>query len=128
MSSPADNPYASPAEAEIAYSPFPPGESAKEVFVAWEKLRIIYNSVLAVISLTAAHAWLAFLSIEDLLGLLFQGAIGANVCFCLGPVIEGYLSLIGINRGKARIGLFVLGTMIASLLAISVLARWSHKI
>jgi hypothetical protein len=124
MSSPTDNPYASPPEADAALPTYPPADSAKEVFLAWEKLRLIYNCLLAVVSLSAGYAWLGVRDIIDFLTFLFEGAIGANLCFCLGPVIEGYLSLMGVNRRKVRLLLFVLGTLIACMFAAAALASW----
>lgn len=114
MSSPTDNPYAAPAEAEIAYAPFPPGESAKEVFLAWERLRVIYNLILVGVSLLVGMARLTELSFWYF---LIEGAVGANLCFCVGPVVEGYLTLIGINRDGSRMLLFVLGTIASCLVA-----------
>src|SRR5262249_45571426 len=63
---------------------------AMEVFIAWERLRLLYNAILVVSVL---------LHLKSLLGLfhasfLLEAALAANVCFCAGPVAEGYLCLL----------------------------------
>ena len=46
----------------------------------------------------------------------------ANLCFCAGPVMEGYLSALGHDRVGIRIGLFLLGLIVAVVLTILALA------
>ena len=74
-------------------------ESARAVFPAWERLRVAYNALLG----------LGVVAIER--GALLDGArwpylilsaLGANVCFCAGPVAEGYLDLLGVPRRIGR--------------------------
>ena len=81
-------------------------ESAHEVFVAWERLRLAYNGLLG-IEVIALYA----LSLADrmALGQLALLAIAANVSFCAGPVAEGYLDLLGTPRRVSRWLLFGLG-------------------
>jgi hypothetical protein len=91
------------------------GESATGVFLAWEKYRLLYNAILAAETCLLASGefgniwfWVA----------LIEGVVVANVCYCVGPVAEGYLSLLGANRKATRIVLFVSGTLLATLLTV----------
>jgi len=83
-----------------------------EVFFAWEKLRILYNGLLILVVLVR---------IEFNLQLFFfflEPAIYANLCFCAGPVAEGYLTLIGLPRQQFRWLIFWVGFFITFALAI----------
>src|SRR4051812_17084832 len=94
------------------------GEEARAVFLAWEKLRVLYNAILVVESVGLGANQLG---VPAFARLLLGGAIVANLCFCAGIVAEGYLSLLGVPRRGARPVLFVLGTSLAMLLtAVSV--------
>jgi hypothetical protein len=115
------NPYAAPAIDEpLPLAKDKPGEpTAREVFLAWEKLRLIYNAILAGLSLFLG---LPRLGDPDFWFILFEGALIANVCFCLGPVLEGYAALVGVLRRGVRMLLFVLGTSLAALLTVFAIA------
>ncbi len=89
------------------------GESATEVFIAWERLRLVYNGVLAAFALLIWARW----PLRAGIGGLIEDAIVANVLFCAGMAAEGYLALIGMPRRPARIAIFGLGTLLAVLLA-----------
>jgi len=91
---------------------------AMSVFFAWEKLRIVYNLLL--IALVVIE-----LGIEGTLitlPLLFGGAVAANICFCVGPVAEGYLCCIGVERIRARLALFALGMILSLALTWGILS------
>jgi len=85
--------------------------TAREVFVAWEKYRLIYNLVLVceTLLLGMPHWRDPFFWVY-----VFSCALGANLLFCLGIWAEGYADLVGMKRESARIGLFVLGMVIAT--------------
>ncbi len=85
-------------------------DSARLVFLAWEKLRILFNVGLVWVTLTLLPNW-SWRSIpwRDYIG----PAILANVCFCAGPCAEGYLTWLGANRQLARWMLFVVGFLFA---------------
>jgi hypothetical protein len=55
---------------------------------------------------------------------LLLGAFAANVCFCLGPVVEGYLCLVGAPRRVVRWSIFIPGTLFACLVAIGYAVTW----
>lgn len=86
----------------------------------WEKLRLLYNAVLIpwTILLTAVLPGGGTAGPAEVL----VGGVIANVCFCLGPVVETYLVGIGANARTARGWLFALGTgftAVAALLSLS---------
>lgn len=83
---------------------------------AWERLRVIYNGVLAgVVLLTTLLEPGQFLSL-DFWGCAIAGAIAANLCFCVGITLEYYLTLLGADRRWSRAVLFVIGTLFSMLL------------
>lgn len=99
----------------------PREETANEGFLAWEKFRLAYNLILFVIVLVTlvATGKIATLGIDECLQIL-AGAFLANVCFCVGPWIEGWIALAGANRSVVRWGLVVVGTPLACFLAFAV--------
>lgn len=99
-------------------------ESARQVFLAWERLRLTYNAALAILVL--AFSWNSLLD-RDFWSYLFWGAFGANVCFCLGPVAEGYLVLLGADRRVARWIVFVPGLLLGFLLTLAALYSWDLR-
>src|SRR5262249_59017853 len=76
---------------------------AMSVFLAWEGLRVVYNLVL----IAVVVALLGPTGILQRLPYVLEGALVANVCFCAGPVAEGYLCLFGVSRPAARTLIFV---------------------
>ena len=93
----------------------PPVESAAAAFQQWEWLRLAYNVVLGLVLLP----WFGPL-IDDRTFTVFviKCAIGANLCFCVGPVVEGYASWMGAPRKVARYALFVSGMLLALVLEV----------
>jgi hypothetical protein len=93
------------------------------VVVTWEKLRIPYNVTLLLVTLETAAA--AFLkgtrSPPDTIGIAILGCIVANAAFMLGPLIDGYLSWLGLRHAGITALLFLIGTLIASVLAAGVM-------
>jgi hypothetical protein len=91
-----------------------------EVFFAWEKLRLVYNAVLVVVVLIKARF------VDDMgLESLIPGALIANLCFCTGPIAEGYFCLLGFPRPIGRPLLFCLGMFVPIALTINTPA---HKL
>lgn len=120
------NPYAAPS-APARPSTDRPGAVGLELFLRWEKLRVLYNAILGVETLVllgtirpsvkggtpALLEWLAVL------------CFAANVCYCVGPVLDGYAHLIGL-RGRSVTGvLFGLGTSFSILLALAAIVSMS---
>lgn len=93
---------------------------ARRVFLAWEKLRIAYVIILALITvlLTGVSGLLSM----RLLQLIIEGAVVANIAYFAGPTIETYVRWLGYNRSWPRWFMFVGGTLISIVLAIGVIA------
>ncbi|HBO44448.1 MAG TPA: hypothetical protein DD670_11045 [Planctomycetaceae bacterium] len=123
------NPYAAPEEIrggdedDHRLSPFERQcLSAGRLFFFWEKLRIAYNVILG---LEAAAILAVALSSGNSLGrivveLVFAGVI-ANVCFCVGPVINCYVNWLGLRTRIVTWVLFVLGAGFAMFLGLTLL-------
>jgi hypothetical protein len=99
----------------------PADDSARAVFLAWERLRLTYNAALAIVVLSLGGG--------DLFNgdfvLLLPGAVfAANIGFCLGPVAEGYLVLLRADRRVARWLVFVPGLLLACALTLYWLSNW----
>jgi hypothetical protein len=101
----------------------------KVVFYDWERLRLVYNAILLGIVLCSMTffvvsrplLWHPHYYAFELLGY----AILANVCFCVGPVAEGYLCWFGLDRHRARWIVFLVGTFIAAWFAILEMQRFA---
>lgn len=92
--------------------------TAVQVFAAWEKLRILYNVVLALVvfcKIQTEFDW-------DAVGLIVA-AVHANVGFCAGPVAEGYLCALGWPRWFGRLLVFGFGLLLAIALTVGARAR-----
>lgn len=90
--------------------------------VTWEKLRLLYNLILACVTVVMCGILLfsksfSFNLAEKLVEISIAGMIIANACFCLGPLIDGYLSWFGWRSPAITWGLFLLGTLISIPLA-----------
>lgn len=106
-----------PVHSEIPRPELSAVESAHAVFVAWEKLRIPYNAILILITLGIGFSHVGDVQFWLISG---TGAVIANICYCLGPCLEGYLSLLGWPRSDARLFVFLAGTFLAAFLAVMV--------
>src|SRR5262245_8984192 len=119
------NPYAAPPLIE-SDSPDPAARAqlvtALAPFVAWERLRIWYNVILAVVVVATALPLRPLWFGGRLLTSCIEGAILANICFCVGLVAESYLRIVGWWRAWHRLTLFILGTLLAAILASSGIA------
>ncbi len=96
---------------------------ARSVFLAWEKLRIAYILILAVVTLllTGMSGANAFRNWQ-LLPLIVVGAFVANIAYFAGPSVETYVRWLGYNKIWPRWFMFVVGTLFAIGLAIGALA------
>jgi hypothetical protein len=93
-------------------------ESARDVFLAWERLRLLFNVILVVESLFLG---MPHLPDGGFWAFLVVSAIMANVCFCAGACAEGYLSLLGFRREAARYIVFAVGTSLSMFLAMALI-------
>ena len=121
-----DNPFQSPQT--VADKPRLSAETkyarVGKVVVTWEKLRILYNGVLvAIVVLVFAGGTVAgrvtddSFSVWEFAEMLIVGCLTANVAFCAGPAVDGYLSWFGLRHPAVTLVLFLVGTAVAGLLA-----------
>ncbi|QDT70071.1 hypothetical protein MalM25_30160 [Planctomycetes bacterium MalM25] len=105
---------------------------ARKVFLAWERLRLIYNGLLIPgvcllawveshslppfheAPLTAAPTWR-----EWTMWWVIVAAYGvfSNLCFLLGPAVEVYLGWLGLPTRAVRWFVFTLGTLFTAIAA-----------
>jgi hypothetical protein len=95
--------------------------SAVAVFFAWETLRLCYNATLIIIAL-AMGSFTGIVGSHLFWAPCIYGAFLCNICFCVGPVIEGYLCWFGANRLAVRCFLFVSAVLLS--VAIEIVAVW----
>lgn len=107
--------------------PAPDTASAREVFVAWEKLRVIYNAVLVAIVVTSATFGGTKFD-AGFVGFLLGTAVAANVVYCACPVAEGYAALVGVPRRACRIVLFTLGLLVGGCLTFAATFSFGIKV
>lgn len=93
---------------------------ARRVFLAWEKLRIAYIIILALI--TVAITGVAGIFNLRLIAFIGFGAVVANIAYFTGPVIETYVRWLGYNRAWPRWFMFLSGTLLSAILAVGWLA------
>jgi len=96
--------------------------SVGEIFLKWEKLRLIYNGILAILSFSVFHyeilnpQYRAYFKYP-----LIKVFILANACYFAGPVAE-YLSMRrGFKNRWITIVLFLSGTCFAGFISFAVL-------
>lgn len=95
-------------------------ETADDVFRRWEQLRIPYNLILGLGMIPFLKQ---FLDQPEFTLNVLAGAVAANVCFCAGPVAEGYAALIGLPRKLSRWVIFAGGVLISLVLEIASIAE-----
>ena len=89
-------------------------EFLKPIFRRWEKLRPVYNLILALV-LFISHGLSMGLSFFYPLTLLIWliGAVLANFCYLAGPLAEAYLAWVGLRSRWVTVTLFVGGVLIS---------------
>lgn len=104
--------------ATVANVLFGRGDSAREVFLAWEGLRVVFNGVLAFLTVALAAAF-GIAGNADFWFDVAASGVGANVCYCVGPCAEGYLAMLRVDRRVARGLVFAAGLSLSSLGALA---------
>ena len=91
--------------------------------VAWERLRLIYNIVMGVFVAAVVGFSQALIARDyrQVLAEIAAGGVAANLCFCAGPIVDGYLTWFGIRNRWVTIILFIAGTILTMLLALVVI-------
>ena len=122
-----ENPYLSPSDVPPATTPATDDKAnpalltiARQTFLAWEKLRVVYVAILAVITILLI-APSGFLS-RRLLLLTAEGAVVANTAYFAGPIVETYIKWLGYDRAWPRWVMFAAGTLLSIILAVGTLA------
>ena len=91
--------------------------SAREVFLSWERFRLVYNVVLACVVVLTAIVFqdVSLFGDGGFWRHLAVRAVLANLCFGAGPWVEGWLRVAGERGNEARVALFLMGTGLAVL-------------
>jgi hypothetical protein len=91
----------------------------------WEKLRLVYNGLLVLLVLgTTFVAFPQHAGFPEYWMSIAAGAVAANVCYFLGPLIEGYVTCFGGWHFVLTILLFCAGTLLAAGLAVASIASF----
>lgn len=88
--------------------------SARDVFVFWEKTRFVYNSILLVSTFYIVVPLLEGLigePVELMRSEIWTVPILWNICYCVGPILEGYLCVTGLSRRIARWSILSVGIL-----------------
>jgi len=133
-----NNPYSAPvSEADDAVQS--QGESkltgsgwahAKGVFLAWEKLRFLYNFVLVflVVALAVLSKFSQLLGSVEFWLIAIAGGIISNICFFLGPIVESYVHWLGLRLPWFRPTCFVLGLVLTAIVAMMAVVELAWKV
>jgi hypothetical protein len=100
-------------------------ESGGDLLARWERLRVLYNAALTaevLIFLAADGAWT--LRQGRFWSFLIFSCVMANVCFCVGPVVDGYIHRLGSRGSGSTWVLFSLGVGFSMVLAFIMLFVW----
>ena len=115
------NPYTPPLAAAIPADDQKP--ALREIVIAWERLRLLYKALLAIPGILVLLAVVSE-TYTTPLGAIISGAyvaVGANLCFLIGPLAELYLRGIfrqGQPLGRGRWLIFGSGTCLSLFLVI----------
>lgn len=85
----------------------------KNIFIAWEKLRILYIIILTVETLYIILSMIKDIFFLELWLYIIIGAIIANILYLLGPITEYYFYWLGVKHIAIRITLFISGLLLA---------------
>jgi hypothetical protein len=119
-----DNPYSAPVAAsdDVATTPdqsLSLGQIARSTFWAWEKLRLVFIAVLAALTLLLGSSqWNSL----DFWMIAVEGAIAVNLCYFAGPIVETYVTWLGLRGRWLRPLLFLMGLFFSCLLVVAQLA------
>jgi hypothetical protein len=111
----------------------PTGESldsiARRTFLAWEKLRLLFNAILIAVSLSAAGL-VGVVAKPDFWLAAVGGGVVLNLCYFAGPIVESYVAWLGFPTRWPRVATFVLGTLacgVAALVAVAAVGFWAKR-
>ena len=122
------NPYESPyAETAVANGVLESADvysKVGRVAVTWEKLRLLFNLILVGVTVVAIPMSPVLPADGRFVSDLVLGVVVSNALFCLGPLIDGYLTWFGLRSNAITTFLFVSGTAVTSLLALYSIVTW----
>lgn len=102
---------------EVPRSPFM--NELRATFLYWERLRIIYNAVLVVLTCTMVFGFRPDLASDPgFWAGAVLAAVAANVCFFLGPIADCYVCWLGYHSRIVTYGLFGVGMAFATLVTL----------
>ena len=83
-------------------------------FIAWERLRVIYNIALAVMAaplsiLVLIASQKKLQTVEELIGVCIGGFLAANFFFLLGHYITAWMVILGVRARPVTLVLFWCG-------------------
>ena len=96
----------------------------RSIFLRWERLRPLYNLILAAVVLFPSGGRLELPEVGALLELAV-GAVLANLCYLAGPVAETYLAWLGLRTRWVTAGLFLGGTIVSLPLVFTFSLAWT---
>ncbi|WP_442481749.1 hypothetical protein [Aeoliella sp. SH292] len=102
-----------------------------EIAVAWENLRLPYNIMLAVVALVAVlNINAELLANPRAMVAMLLAALAANACFCVGPLLEGYVTWFLGPVPWLRGVVFVVGSMgaIGLTMVVVVMVSWEGQV
>ncbi len=89
---------------------------ARPIFLAWEKLRLLYIAILTIFTLFLMGP--SGLYSPAIIFIVITGAIGANILYFAGPITETYIRWLGYHKSWPRWVLFISGTLLSILLVL----------
>lgn len=96
---------------------------ARRIFIAWERLRLVYNAILAItVICVATVAYVQYqptsIPLSGFFGTIVP-VVGANLCFFAGPIVETYVAWLGFRTETLRLVLMFFGTALSMMIAIA---------
>ena len=119
------NPYSTPTATLVdASSSQKPNRYTEvgEVMVMWEKMRLFYNAILIPYSIVvlASSLYTSSPAIASIPEIAIGGGLLANLAFCAGHFVDGYLTWFGIRQRAVTIFLFSTGLLFTMVMVIVV--------
>jgi hypothetical protein len=102
------------------------GEDTSDFIKEWERYRLWFNAILVIESLLIALLQPPLVREPRFWLFAIEGAIIANICFCVGPVAHWYLTRLGMPRRITALIVFWVGTVLAMLLTLLAIVHFLH--
>ena len=91
----------------------------RKIVKEWELLRVLYNLILLIEGLALTSMYMDRIHpVAYVCGVIAFG-LAANLCYCLGPLLEFYLAAFGIRVGRNRYVLFLAGTVFSMVVVLA---------